>query len=314
MLEQLSPFALEAALEVSAELVQRAAEADAIRAAGVERARHGAEAARRRYLAVDPDNRLVAETLEADWNHKLRELADAQDAYDRARAAGTAPLTEEQRARVRALAADLPALWADPATPMRERKRLVRLLVIDVTLLRNGEHIDVHVRLSGGATHSLRVPRPRRAYELHTTPAATIALIDELLEDHPFDEAVQILNERGLTGGWGRPLNVPSLTALCKLRGISDHRHRLRGNGMLTVEEMAAHFGVTTQTIKTWHRRKQLTGRRVDGRREFLYYPDQPRPVYEHWTRRRTNVTSVREDVRRAEIATSVGTSRRGAV
>ncbi len=70
---------------------------------------------RRRYLAVDPDNRLVAQTLEADWNLSLRELAEAHDDYDRARAAGSAPLGDEQQARVRALAADPPALWADPA-------------------------------------------------------------------------------------------------------------------------------------------------------------------------------------------------------
>ncbi len=103
VLEQLSPLAIEAALAVSAELAGRAAEADRVRAATVERARYAAEAARRRYLAVDPANRLVASTLEADWNHKLRELADAQDDYDRAARAGAAPLDEAQRARVRAL-------------------------------------------------------------------------------------------------------------------------------------------------------------------------------------------------------------------
>ncbi len=317
VLEQLSPLALEAALEVSAQLVHRAAEADAIRAAGVERARHAAEAARRRYLSVDPDNRLVAETLEADWNHKLRELADAQDDYERARAAGAAPLSDEQQSRIRALAADLPVLWADPGTPMRERKRLIRLLVTDVTLLRTGDHIEVHVRLSGGVSHSLSVPRPRRAYELHTTPATTIALIDELLEDHPFDEAVQILNQRGLTGGWGKPFNVMSLSALCKLRGIPDHRHRLRGAGMLTVDEMATRFGVTRATIKIWQRRGQLTGRRVDGRREFLYHPDQARPPDKRstrWQRNRAVVTTGRDDIDQAEGSIPTASSIGGAV
>ena len=78
-------LAVEAALQVSAELEHRAAEADALRAAHVERARYHADLARRRYLAVDPASRLVAGTLEADWTTALRALTDAQDAYDTAR-------------------------------------------------------------------------------------------------------------------------------------------------------------------------------------------------------------------------------------
>ena len=91
LLETVTPLALEVALTVQAELEARADEADAAaRAAHVERARHHAELARRRYLAVDPDNRLVADTLEADWNDKLRQLQAAQDDYEHATAAAHA--------------------------------------------------------------------------------------------------------------------------------------------------------------------------------------------------------------------------------
>jgi hypothetical protein len=64
---------------------------------------------------------------------------------------------------------------------MRECKRLIRLLVTDVTLIRSSEHITAHVRLPGGQQHTLTIPRPRTAWEQHTTPAATVALINELL-------------------------------------------------------------------------------------------------------------------------------------
>ncbi|MFN2505343.1 MAG: recombinase family protein, partial [Acidimicrobiales bacterium] len=277
-LEELSPLGIEAALAVTAELADRAAEADRIRATTVERARHAAEAARRRYLAVDPTNRLVASTLEADWNQRLRELTDAQDDYERAAEKGAGSLDEATQARIRALAADIPALWADPATPMRERKRLLRLLVTDVTLLAGDDHIAAHVRLPGGASRSLTLARPLRAWEAHTTPEATVALIEELVADHPHDEVVRILNERGVTGGWGRAFNVPSLTALCKSRGIPGLRERLRAAGFLTVEEIAAQLGVAVATIGIWRRRGQLTATRVNGRREFLYRPGQSRP------------------------------------
>ena len=115
--DTLTPLAAEAALTVSAELEQRSADADRIRAAHVERARYRADLARRRYLAVDPANRLVADSLEADWNTALRELGDAQQAYDKARQQHPGQLTDAQRTRIGQLVTDLPAIWNDPTPP-----------------------------------------------------------------------------------------------------------------------------------------------------------------------------------------------------
>jgi DNA invertase Pin-like site-specific DNA recombinase len=299
VLEQLTPLAIETALQVSAELTQRAADADRIRATNVQRCEHAADAARRRYLAVDPTNRLVADQLEADWNARLRDLQDAKDAYEQARQTGNTPLTDDQQARIRALASDLPALFNDPATPMRERKRLIRLLITDVTLIRASEHITAHVRLSAGAPHTLTIPRPLRAWEAHTTPATTIALIDELLADHPYDEAVEILNQRGLTGGWGKPFTVPSLTQLCRNRNIPDLRQRLRAQGMLTLAEIASNLGVTSDTIKRWQHQGHITGRRIDGRRAYLYHPGQSRPPDGRRRQRSQAVPATRNNRRR---------------
>jgi len=78
--------------------------------------------------------------------------------------------------------------------------------------------------------------------------------------------------------GWGHPFTVTSLTQLCRNRGIPSHQHRLRAAGMLTLEEIAAQLGVSTQTIKVWQRRGDITGRRIDARREHLYHPGQTRP------------------------------------
>ena len=122
------------------------------------------------------------------------------------------------------------------------------------------------------------MPRPLRAWEAHTTPPTTIELIDQLLDEHTYDETVEILNTTGLTGGWGKPFTVTSLTQLCRNRGIPSHHDRLRAQGMLTLDEIAAQFGVTTQTVKVWQRRGQITGRRIDGRRAHLYHPGQTRP------------------------------------
>ena len=278
--DTLTPLALQSALAVTAELTADARKADTVRAAHVQRAQNAADTARRRYLAVDPANRLVADNLEADWNTRLRELAGARDGYARARDADVA-LDEEQQARVLALAGDFPALWNDPATPMRERKRLLRLLVTDVTLTRarGGDGaICCQVRFTGGQHHTLTLPRPLTATEQHTTTPATVELIDQLLKDHPFDEIATILNGRGITGGWGRAFTVQNLAALCHARGLSTHASRLRASGMLTASEIAADLNVTPQTIGKWYRRGLITGRRTDGRGECLFHPGQHRP------------------------------------
>jgi len=276
--DALTPLALQSALAVTAELAADARKADTVRAAHVQRAQNAADTAGRRYLAVDPANRLVAGTLEAEWNTRLRELAEARDDYARIRDADAA-LDEEQQARVLALAEDFPALWNDPATPMRERKRLLRLLVTDVTLTRAGDGaICCQVRFTGGQHHTLTLPRPLTAAEQHTTAPATVELIDQLLNDHPFDEISQILNGRGITGGWGREFTVQNLAALCHARGLATHASRLRASGMLTAGEIAADLEVTPQTIGKWHRRGLITGRRTDGRGECLFHPGQHRP------------------------------------
>jgi excisionase family DNA binding protein len=111
-----------------------------------------------------------------------------------------------------------------------------------------------------------------------------LTIIDELLAEHTHDEAVAILNARGLTGGWRTPFTVASLTALCKAHGIPALRERLRAQGMLTVEETARQLGVSTDTVATWRRQGLLTARRVDGRRSHLYHPGQGRPPLHHKT------------------------------
>jgi len=135
LLELMNPITLEVALSVQQELQARLDESDRLRKQHVERARYEAELAQRRYMHVDPENRLVADTLEADWNQKLRTLAEAQEQYEQRREQDRWVFNEEQRAAIMALAQDFPRLWRDPATEDRDRKRMIRLLVEDVTML-----------------------------------------------------------------------------------------------------------------------------------------------------------------------------------
>jgi DNA invertase Pin-like site-specific DNA recombinase len=276
LLDTLSPLAVEAALTVSAELQQRSAEADRMRAAHVDRARYQADLARRRYMAVDPANRLVADSLEADWNTALRDLQQAQQTYDKARQQHPGQLTDAQRARINQLVTDLPAIWNDPATPARERKRIARLLLTDVTVHRDGEVITAHVRFPAGQHTTLTLPAPKPVAEQRKTPTTVVATIDELLDDHTSGEVADILNQRGLTTGTRQPFHHKIVDNIIHTYRLRSRRQRLRATGMLTPTEMAILLGISRHTVKAWHRAGIVSGLSYNDKGETLYHPPDP--------------------------------------
>jgi DNA invertase Pin-like site-specific DNA recombinase len=275
LLDTLTPLALEVALTVQAELEAHADQADALRRSHVERTRHRADLARRRYLAVDPDNRLVADSLEADWNEALRALREAQDDYDKTSAAAAAALTEDRKARIRALASDFPALWSNPDTPARERKRMARLLIEDVTLHKS-DRIHAHVRLRGGQINSLTVPIPPNGWQIRQTTPATLAALDRLLDTHTDAETAAKLNAEGHRSGEGKPFTAGIVVHLRRANNLPSHADRLRAAGMLTRHEIADQLGVHLSTIKAWTRAGLLTSQRANDKNERLYQPPEP--------------------------------------
>jgi DNA invertase Pin-like site-specific DNA recombinase len=276
LLDTLTPLAIEAALAVSNELRERGEHADRMRAAHVERARHHADLARRRYLAVDPTNRLVADTLEADWNNALRELNDAQTSYQRAREQQDKQLTDTQRARIEQLVTDLPAIWNDPATPSRERKRIARLMLTDVTVHRDHQTITAHVRFPAGQHTTVSIPVPKPSYEQRRTPVDVRAAIDELLDQHTSGEIADVLNSRGMTSGTGEPFHRLIIDNIIHGYRIPTRRSRLRAAGLLTPAEAAAAYDVTPATLKKWRHQGIVTARCYNDKGEHLYGPPDP--------------------------------------
>ena len=275
LLDTLTPLALEVALTVQAELETRAGETDALRRQHVQRAQHRADLARRRYLSVDPGNRLVADSLEADWNDALRGLRTAQDDYDKATAAAMTTLTEKDKTRIRALAADFPALWASPATPQRERKRITRLLIEDVTLVKTSQ-IHLHIRLRGGQTTSLTIPIPPTAWQARQTSPDTLAALDRLLDEHTDKETAQQLNLDGHRSGEGKPFTARIVLELRTSNNLPSHANRLRAQGMLNLSQIAGRLGVHPTTIKNWHKAGLLSSRKANDKNERLYQPPAP--------------------------------------
>jgi len=271
LVELVTPMNLEVTLAIQRELESRAAEINTARRQHVERTRYEAEMARRRYMNVDPDNRLVANTLEAEWNERLRIHSEAAAECDRRAQEQVATLEDEAYRRIRELAEQFPRVWNDPRVPSAERKRIFRLLVEDVTLLKGQTTITANVRLSGGATRTLTLPRPRSIAEIRKFKPDIIAEVDRLLDHHRDQEIADILNNRGMQTGEGKPFNQRTIASLRESHNLSSHHDRLRHNGLMTTHELATRFQITGSTVRQWGRQGLIKNRYPDSRVSALW-------------------------------------------
>jgi len=261
VIEKVTPAAVELALEIRREIEARQEEADQLRCRAIERAQMEADLAQRRFMLVDPNNRLVADTLESEWNDKLRALARAREEREHGRQADQLVLDDTIRQRLIVMTTDFKKLWNDPNTPNRERKRLLANIIEDATLIKLPmEGITrIHVRFKGGKTETLTTLNPKSsAQQVKTTPNI-VELVDKLLDTHIYSEIADILNQQGLRpGGSVRPgrssnrftaLRVAYLVHRYSLRS---RYSRLRDRGMLTKAEATTRLGIHEATLVRW--------------------------------------------------------------
>lgn len=278
LVEAVTPMALELALAVQQEITARLDETDRLRHRQVERAQYEADQARHRYMQVDPANRLVADSLEADWNAKLRALGAAQEDYQRRRTADRLAVDENERQRILSLATDFPAAWRDPNTPQRERKRMLGLLIEDVTLIKQRQ-ITTAVRFRGGATTTLTLPRPLTAQQLRVTHDDVRRQIDTLLDEYTDAQVANVLNERGLRTGAGDAFDPASVHWVRFSHKLKSLTQRLLDAGWLTGKQIASKLGVKRTTLGRWRRTGRIKARICNDRGEWLYWPPDELPA-----------------------------------
>ncbi|MEW6747880.1 MAG: recombinase family protein [Planctomycetota bacterium] len=278
VIEAVQPQALEIAIAVQDKIEKRIEEADRIRAAFVQRAQYEADLARQRYMCVDPNYRLVADSLEAEWNDKLRALRQTQHDYEQQRAAQHSALDQEARRRIADLAHDFPKLWNDPRTPVKERKRMLALLIEDVTLIKQ-DRITAQVRFRGGATRTLELPIPLNAWQKRATNPAIVRMIDELLDEHTDAEVAQILNERALRSGADREFTAESVGRVRYNHDLKSFKVRLAERGLVTTAELCKRLRVDRHIVAAWRRSGQLRGRASRRNGHWLYEVPDPTTI-----------------------------------
>jgi hypothetical protein len=264
LLEVVEPKQIEIALEAFEELERREETLDNQWRMKLERAAYEADLAQRRYENVDPANRLVAATLERQWNNALARVEEIKKEFDVHRASQRVALTDERKNDILSLAQDLPSLWGSPTTQDKDRKRILRLLIKDITVERmEAKKMVLHLRWQGGACEDIPVLLPPPYCDQICYSDKVVDRVRVLAQELPDSKIAARLNETGLQSAKGKRF-TPSIVSWIR------YRHRipapvLKLPGELTVGQIADKFAVSRHVVYYWIEHNVLSARRPDG-------------------------------------------------
>jgi len=261
LLAVVEPEQVALALAAADEVTERRGRTTRAAELAVERARYEAARAERAFLACEPENRLVARTLEQRWEEKLAALQEAEAGLAVVQAAAPLP----PRAELEVLVSDLPRLWASPTTSDKDRKRLLRTLIADVTVMSEpkGRQVRIGIRWRSGASEEVVALRPVPAPIARRTPQGAVDLVAQFHSRCSDEEVVAALNSAGFRTGTGRSFDVGMVRWIRYAYGIPTPS--LLDTGELTVAQVAARLGISTSVVYYWIERGQLAARRGRG-------------------------------------------------
>ena len=263
VLKALRPAELELALAALQELESRDQTILRQWQMRLERAEYDAALAERRYQQVDPAQRLVASTLERRWNDALLQLDDLKKQIAEFSRQEVRIATVEQKAKVLTLARDLPLLWHAPTTQSKDRKRMLRLLIKDVTVDKpaNQKQLMAHIRWQGGACSELSVQLPANIADRLRYPAAVVDRVRDLAHGSLDAEIAEAFNREGQTSATGKPYTAKMIQWIRKCHGIPPAV--LRKPEELTVQQVAQYFGTSDSVVYYWIERWLIPARRL---------------------------------------------------
>jgi len=280
ILKALEPAAVEASLAAALDLEAERKALDQHWGHRLERAQHRVDQARRRYASVEPENRLVARTLEQDWETALSEQARLLADHERFLQERPEAPTPAELAAIRDLTQDLPALWRAETTTGQERQTLARLLLerVIVAVLGDSEQVRLECHWQGGNRTSLQIVRPVAKLKALSTYPELVARACELHRQGRNCVAIAaILNEQG----WRPPkrratFNGPMVRRVLIGAGRIEAK---RGSAKAvphrrpdewTINELAAEIGAPAATIYYWVQKGRLSSRSVEVQGVFV--------------------------------------------
>ena len=280
VLDAVAPAALEVSMAAAVQAEDERATLDKLWRQRLERAHYAASRARRQYQLAEPENRLVARQLEADWEAALAETARLEADYQRFAEEQPTALTAAERAAIQALAADIPQVWHAPSTTQADRKELLRILIEDITVAVAGdsELVDVTITWAGGHQSTGQAVRPVGCLDQLSYYPALLARVTELAEaGHTNRQIAGALN----AGGFRPPKRTSRFTGgqvrtLISQRNIRSQRKgrpavlTALAPGEWSVPGLSAELGMPTASIYNWIYRGWITARRAPGTRNWI--------------------------------------------
>jgi len=265
VLEILRPDQIEIALRAVKELERRSQAVDQQWRMRIERLEYQSQLAQRRYEEVDPSNRLVAGTLERRWNEALEQLQTAHAEREQSRKEQGLQMTVEQTAQLRALAEDLPRLWKSPTTSAQDRKRMLRLLIKDITVEKQPvqRKAVLHIRWQGGAVEDRSVDLPLPAPDRVRYPEALVNRVRSLAASMTDAQITATLNEENLLSAKGKRFS-PTMVKWMRYR-YDIPTPSLQRSDELTVRQVANRLGVSSGVVYYWIERGHLPARRIES-------------------------------------------------
>jgi DNA invertase Pin-like site-specific DNA recombinase len=274
VLAALTPAALEVSLRAAQQVQAERAELERLWTQRLERAAFAADRARRCYRLAEPENRLVARQLEADWEAALAAQQRLREDYDRFSRIRPRALTPAQQQAITALAGDIPALWAAPTTTDADRKQLIRALVeqVTITVVGRSERVAVTITWAGGHTTSGHTVRPVARLDQLSTYPHLVRRVRELADaGHRAQAITRRLHAEGFRPAKGHDrIGVTAIKQLLRELGYPPTSDRARptplpgqtpGPGEWWLDDLAVELAMPPITLHSWLRRGWVHGR-----------------------------------------------------
>ena len=265
VLKALQPAQLELAVAALEELEARDHDLGQQWKMRLDRAEYEAALAERRYEEVDPAQRLVAATLERRWNTALQQLEELRKQAAEFQQQHARVATPEQKAKVLALAQDLPRLWRAPTTQAKDRKRMLRLLIRDITVEKSSvpKQLLVHIRWQGNACTDITVQRPPSAADRVRYPTAVVNRVRELARHLTDAEIAEQFCREGSVSATGKAFTAIIIRTIRFAYRIPPPM--LRKPEELTVAQVAERFGVSEWVVYYWIEHAHVQARRLNA-------------------------------------------------
>ncbi|MFC1611815.1 recombinase family protein, partial [Myxococcota bacterium] len=295
VVQVLHPSELKVAICAFEELERRSTAVDRQWQLKIERAEYEAQLAQRRYEEVDPSNRLVASTLERRWNEALVNLEDTRRQFDEHRQQEGLSEIKTRKAEILALGKDLPRLWRSQTTKPKDRKRILRLLLKDITIEKPGgeKKVRMQIRWQGGATEELMVSIPPSTADKWRHSSEIIDRVRELAKTLTDRQIATLFTEEGLQSNKGNQFTASGISWIRYKHAIP--APNLKRSEELTVKEVASKFGVSSHVVYYWISRKLLPARKVNsGSPWWIILDDETEMVLRRWSETSPRIAKVR--------------------